>query len=78
MLIPARPAPPAPPRPPRLDPNLPWMITDHIWFWRTGINSGPVHPAFDAPRCVPCHFNKSGGRAGRGGAGRWSLSQGEL
>jgi hypothetical protein len=36
------------------------MITDHFWFWRKGKNPGPIHPAFDAPRCVPCGFNKSG------------------
>lgn len=55
------PAPPRAARPPsRLDPNLPWFITDHFWFWRKGVNSGPVHPAFDAPRCVPCGFNKTG------------------
>ena len=44
----------------RLDPRQPHFITDHFWFWRQEVNHGPVHPGFDAPRCVPCGFNKSG------------------
>ncbi|GAB4822791.1 hypothetical protein N2152v2_009837 [Parachlorella kessleri] len=44
----------------KLDPQQPHFITDHFWFWRQEVDHGPVHPGFDAPRCVPCGFNKSG------------------
>lgn len=40
---------------------MPHFITDHIWFWGLGTASpnAPSHPAWDAPRCVPCDFNRS-------------------
>ncbi|KFM24945.1 hypothetical protein F751_1824 [Auxenochlorella protothecoides] len=44
-----------------LDPDMPHLITDHLWFWghTEGSPSHPVHPAADAPRCLPCGYNTS-------------------
>lgn len=40
---------------------MPHLITDHLWFWghTEGSPSHPVHPAADAPRCLPCGYNTS-------------------
>lgn len=45
----------------KLDPDLPWFISDHMWFWgyEDAIYKKVNHPAADAPRCVPCGFDKS-------------------
>lgn len=44
-----------------MDPELPHLISDHFWFWGYGGASSPTifHPARDAPRCLPCAFNRS-------------------
>ena len=39
------------------DPDLPYAITDNLWFEEALVAQPPFrHPALDAPRCLPCHF----------------------
>jgi hypothetical protein len=51
-----------------LDPELPWFLSDHMWFWgyKDAIYKKVNHPAADAPRCVPCGFNLKSKLTGKG------------
>ncbi|KAK9916685.1 hypothetical protein WJX75_005772 [Coccomyxa subellipsoidea] len=41
----------------RFDPDLPYAITDNMWFEESLVAQPPFrHPAAGAPRCLPCHF----------------------
>lgn len=42
------------------DPDLPYAITDNMWFEESLVAQPPFrHPAAGAPRCLPCHFADS-------------------
>ncbi|KAK9848859.1 hypothetical protein WJX84_012447 [Apatococcus fuscideae] len=40
-----------------LDPDMPYFITDHMWWSNTPGRAS--HPNRQAPRCLPCNFDKS-------------------
>lgn len=39
---------------------MPHFITDHVWFWgNASAHRSTFHPSADAPRCVPCGFDRA-------------------
>ncbi|KAK9811263.1 hypothetical protein WJX72_000828 [[Myrmecia] bisecta] len=42
-----------------LDPEMPYVITDHLWWSPANEPHKGLHPATAAPRCLPCNFDDS-------------------
>ncbi|EIE25857.1 hypothetical protein COCSUDRAFT_46409 [Coccomyxa subellipsoidea C-169] len=40
-----------------LDPNMPYFLTDNMWFSRE-MGKGSYHPHQGAPQCTPCGYSK--------------------